>query len=145
MFLSKPCSPCGPGFWGTGILLQATTVNIRRLYDWCIYPASWNILMWEGFISFFDLLHLITEIAFSEKFVNFKFVQIFSSWCFLLMVMKRLALRTCWFLDRNVIVLAIQTCYIPSWILSPVSSSLITMIGQCDRCCFVLFKEISKP
>ena len=62
--------------------------------------------------------------------------------------MMRLELRTCWFLDRKLIVLAIRTCYVslvdskPSEFRSHHDSAMIRL---CAICRSLVLKGISKP
>ena len=44
-------------------------------------PASLDIPVWRGLISIFGLI-TTTDFTISKKIVNFRFAQIFKSWCF---------------------------------------------------------------
>ena len=97
--LSWPFVPfVTPAFWKTGTVPQATTLNMpRQDGKWWIYPTSLDITLCvgEGSIDITLCYHLLslfarhrtTEIAFSETFVNIRFIQVFNIWCFSQIVM----------------------------------------------------------
>ena len=85
---------------------------------------------------------------FSEKLVNFRFVQIFINWLFSYM---RLEHRTPWFIDRNLIGLVIQFC-MSKIVLFPYRnqrfwslSLIVTIIHICARFHSVVLSGISQP
>ena len=104
------------------------------------------ILVWEGLISLFNLLQLLPQnLLFWEKFVNFKFVQIFNSLSFSfgndetrtqnLLILRQKPNRF-WHAD----------VLFRSWNLRLLSSSLIFyLICVCVRFCFVVLSGVSKP
>ena len=104
------------------------------LQVWIFFDVGDSCLSWFA-------LHTTT---FWEKFVNFRFVQIFHKWWFSC-GNDETSIRTHWFFDRIPIILAIQVCIAKTVMLPPcnqrlLSSSLfITMIHICARfCSFVL-------
>lgn len=101
-------------FWNMGTLPQTTTVNtIRQDNDWQKYPTNLDILVKRRGIdiNLFWILLTTINFTFSEKLVNFKFFQIFSSSCCLYgTVMMRLDPTIYWFLNRSLTVLAIPVC-----------------------------------
>ena len=99
--LSKPVTLLVvPAFLNIGTFPQAIAWRMpRQDGGWWIYPASLDIfvcgrLIWLIFALFSTIPGLL----------RFLTVDVFP------MVMMRLELKTCWFLDGNLTVLAIKTC-----------------------------------
>ena len=69
-------------FWNTGLLPWATTPNIlRQDGGWHIYSRYYCVTLGRDMILWFALLTTI-DLAFSQKFVHCRFVQIINSLCF---------------------------------------------------------------
>ena len=77
-----PYCPCDPGLrkhTGTLYLRQASLIFPENMmtgrYNLFLYEGSW----YHPFVCFMSTI----DIAFSEKLVNFRFLQIFNSCCFI--------------------------------------------------------------
>ena len=141
--LSRPfISLVTPVFWNNSKIPLAANLNIpKQVWIFCQSGYSYNnITIWFSAIT-------NTHLAFSEKFVNFMFVQIFNSWRFSLGNETRIynTLISNKNIDLVIHVRTAKTITFPFWNLRLLSSSLaITMIYVCVRFPSVNLNGVSK-